>query len=116
MLIETLGADEIRLWFMFMALVFAMMFWITHSNMRRARLDGDNDAFFNNFEPARLRDFFSQIAIVCALALAGVYLLISGDNGLITMLALLTTNGILGWQFYLAAQFWEQSVARTTDE
>jgi hypothetical protein len=110
MLIETLGPDEIGLWFIFMALVFGLMNWVAHTTMRRARLDGDNDAYFDIMEPAQLRDFYPGIAIVCGLALAGVYLLANDSSGILAMLALLATNGVLVWQFHQAAQFWELSV------
>lgn len=116
MLIESLGPDEIGLWLMFMALIFAMMVRVSHAIMRRARDDSDNDVFFSSVEPAMLRDFAPQIIIVCALALGGVYFLISGNSGIPAMLALLVTTAVLGWQFFLAARFWELSVSGETDE
>ena len=115
MLIESLGPDEIGLWFLFLALIFGMMIWVGHANMRRARRDTDNESFFSSFEPAVLRDFYPQIIIVCALVSGGAYLLISGDQGLLAMLALLATNGFLGWQFYTAALFWERSVTDVSE-
>ncbi len=115
MLIETLGPDQIGLWFMLMALIFGMMTWVAHTNMRQARQDTDNEAFFSGFEPALLRDFYPQIAIVCAIALAGIYLLISGDRGLLALLALLATNIILGWQFYTAALFWKGNMTSVSE-
>ena len=109
-LIETLGPDEIGLWFIIMALVFALMIWVAHTTMRRARRDSDNAEYFNTVKPAELRDFYPGFGIVCGLALAGVYLLTSGDSGILAMLALVAANGLLGWQFYQAALFWESSV------
>jgi len=110
MLIETLGPDEIGLWLMLMGLVFAMMSWVAQSTMRRARHDGDNDSYFDRIKPATLRDFYPQIAIVGVLAVTGVYVLVSGDQGVFALVALLSTNVVLGWQFYSAAEFWERSV------
>jgi len=110
MLVESLDPDEIGQWFMLLALIFGLMPWISHTNMRRARQDADNQAFFSAFEPAKLRDFFPHISIVCVLAIAGIFLLVSGDQGIFPMLALLVTNGILVWQFYSAAQYWKRSV------
>jgi hypothetical protein len=116
MLIESLGPDEIGLWFLFLAFVFGMMTWVSHANMRRARMDSDNEAFFSRFEPAQLRDFYPVIAIVCALALVGTYLLISKNQGLPAMLALLVTTAMLGWQFFTAARFWKSTVGEETQE
>jgi hypothetical protein len=115
MLIESLGPDEIGLWFLFLAFIFGMMTWVSHANMRRARMDSDNEAFFSRFEPAQLRDFYPVIAIVCALALVGTYLLISKNQGLPAMLALLVTTAMLGWQFFTAARFWKSTVGEETD-
>jgi len=116
MLIEALGPDEVGLWLVYLALIFGMMTWVSHANMRRARQDADNEAFFSRFEPAVLRDFYPQIAIVCALVLAGVYLRTSGHQGWFAMLALLATNGLLGWQFYTSASFWRRTVSDIPDE
>lgn len=110
-LIETLGPDDMGLWFICMALIFGLMTWVGQMTMRRARLDGENDAFFRALEPAELRDFYPVIAICCGLALAGVYLLISGANGMLALLALIATNCLLAWHFYRAAIFWERSVS-----
>ena len=116
MLIETLGPDETGLWLILMALIFGVMIRVSHKTMQRARQDGDNDAFFADFEPAKLRDFVAHITIVFALAIAGVYLLISGDRGIFAMLALLATTGILGWQFYATARFWKRTVTEEPDD
>jgi len=109
-LIEFLGPGDTGLWLILMALIFGVMVRVSHRTMQRARQDGDNDVFFNDFEPTELRDFAPQITMVSALLLAGVYLLISGDSGIFAMLAVLATTGFLGWQFFKAAQFWERSV------
>jgi hypothetical protein len=111
MLIEVLGPDGLGLWVLILALIFGLMTWIAHLAMRRARLDGENDAFFSTLDPAKLRDFYPQIATVCGLTLAGVYLLISEDKGAIALLVLLATSIFLTWQFYLAALYWDRSVS-----
>lgn len=114
MLIETLGPDQIGLWLLFMAVAFGLMNWVAHATMRQARLDGDNDAYFDKMRPAKLHDFYPGIAIVSALTVTGVYLLISGDTGIPAIFALLATIIVLSWQFQQAALFWEISV--TDDE
>ncbi len=110
MLVETLGPDQIGLWLMCMALIFGMMVWVSHTTMRRARRDDDNLTFFSKYRPATLRDFYPQIATVLALLIAGVFLMVSSNNGVPALLALLGTTGMLSWQFYSAARFWTNSV------
>ncbi len=110
MLIENLGPDEVGSWLVYLALIFGTMTWVTHSNMRRARQDTDNETVFRNYAPAELRDFYPKIIILCVLVLVGIYLRISGNQGWLAMLAVLATNGLLGWQFYATALFWRRTV------
>ncbi len=110
MLIETLGPDQIGLWLIFMAVTFGLMNWVAHATMRQARMDGDNDEYFDKMRPAKLRDFYPGIAIVSGFTVVGVYLLTSGDGGMTAIFALLATISVLGWQFQQAALFWEISV------
>ena len=115
-LIDTLGPDDIGLWLLIMGAVFGLMSWVAHSTMRRARQDSENEVYFRSLAPAELRDFLPDITVVCGLGLAGTYLLVTRDHGLLAMLALLATNGILAWQSYRAAKFWNLSVADTTHD
>ena len=111
MLIETLGPGDVGLWLLLMALVFGLMNWVAHATMRQARWDGDNDAYFDKFKPAKLRDFYPGFAIVSGFTVAGVYLFTSGDSGILAIFALVATITILVWQFQQAALFWDISVA-----
>lgn len=116
MLVETLGPDKIGLWLILLAIIFGVMVRVSHRTMRRARSDGDNDVFFKNLEPATLRDFLPHIVVVSGMSLAGVILLISGDKGIFAMSALLATTGVLVWQFYSAALFWQRTVIEASDD
>ncbi len=116
MMIESLGPGETGVWLILMAVTFGMMVRVSHKTMQRARHDGDNDAFFDGFAPATLRDFIPPIATVSGLTLAGIYLLVSGDNGLIALLAVLATTALLVWQFFDASKFWRRSVVEESDD
>jgi len=110
MLVESLGSGGTGKWLILMALTFGMMVLVSHKAMQRARQDDDNATFFDQFKPATLRDFVPHIAMVGGLALAGIYLLVSDDRGMVELLAVLMTAGILVWQFFAAARFWRQAV------
>ena len=110
MIVENLGLDSAGLWLILMALTYGVMIRVSHTTMRRARQDGDNEAFFRDFDPATLRDFIPQIAAVSALVLAGLIVMLSDDRGAFSLLATLAMAGLLGWQLYSVAQFWRQSV------
>ena len=109
-LIESLGFGEMHYWFALTALIFALMTWITHMNMRLARHDQDNEAFFASRQPATVRDFTPQIVVISFfLAAALLHYLIPGHIG-IAGLTLLATIIILAAQFYSSARFWNQSM------
>ncbi len=110
-LIEMLAPAYMGWWFICLATIFGLMTWVAHMKMRRARLDGENDEFFNKFEPATMRDFYPVFTIISILFLAGVYLGISGDRGIIALAAVSVSFAGLVRQFFAAARFWELSVS-----
>ena len=110
-LIEMLAPEYMGWWFFCLALIFGLMTWISHMTMRRARLDGENDEFFANLAPATARDFFPAFVIVFILILAGSYLAVTGDRGMVALVAVLVAFAGLVRQFIVAARFGEMSVS-----
>jgi len=108
-LVETLAPKYMGLWFGCLAVIFGLMTWISHRTMRRARLDGENDEFFANLAPATARDFIPAFVIVFVLVLAGTYLAISGDRGMVALVAVLIAFAGLVRQLIFAARFAEMS-------
>ena len=109
-LIASLGVATLGIWFLLLALVYAAMAWESQMLMRRARLDVENDAFFRHVPPATLRDFVPTFIAVGVLALLGVYLWVSRDQGAIALLALVCANGGLAFQLWLNDFYWRRSV------
>ncbi len=112
-LIETLAPDYMGWWFVCLALIFALMTWVSHMTMRRARLDGENEEFFANLEPATIRDFYPAFIIIFGCILAGAYLVSSGDRGVLALIAVSGAFLVLVRQVIVAARFWEMSVSDT---
>ena len=108
-LIETLAPEYMGLWFGCLAMIFGLMTWISHRTMRRARLDGENDEFFANLAPATARDFIPAFVIVFVLVLAGTYLAVTGDRGMVALVAVLLAFAGLVRQLIIAARFAEMS-------
>jgi len=79
--------------------------------MRRARMDGANDAFFKLVAPATIRDFYPAIAMIGAVTGAGIYMRTSGDTGVIALLSLIMTTGLAIYQFRITASFWGRSLS-----
>lgn len=110
-LVEALEPRFTGWWFMCLAMIFALMTWINHSTMRRARLDGENDEFFADFGPAKNRDFYATYTIVAVFTVTGIYLAISGDRGLFALIATVTAAAVLVRQLIVSTRFWEMSVS-----
>jgi hypothetical protein len=108
-LIETLAPEYMGLWFGCMAMIFGLMTWISHRTMRRARLDGENDEYFASLTPATARDFIPAFVIVFVLVLAGTYLGVTGDRGMVALVAVLLAFAGLVRQLIIAARFAEMS-------
>jgi phosphatidylglycerophosphate synthase len=110
-LVELHAPEHFGWWFVCLAIIFALMTWVSHSTMRRARQDGENDEFFARLAPATRRDFYPAYGIISALMLAGIYLTVSGNRGLFALVAVVTTVAFLLRQFVVAARFWDMSVS-----
>lgn len=110
-LIASLGPGSLGQWFLMLAVVFGVMTWVSQQIMRRARLDGENDVYFNTLTPATLRDHYPAIGTVCTLAAIGLYLWVSNDQGWFAFLAVVCAIGVLGFQMWLSDVFWRRSLA-----
>jgi hypothetical protein len=111
-LIATLGPDNLGWWFLAMAVLFGITHWAIHLIMRRARQDGENDAFFATVKPATIRDFYPTFIIVGTLTGAGLLLGVTGHVGVLALVALLAAAAAIGYQLYLNALFWQRSMAQ----
>lgn len=110
MLVESLDPGETGQWIVLLTIIFAIMVRASHKSMQRARMDGDNESFFSRFAPATIRDFIPELTTIFSMAMAGIYIWVSDDRGIFTLLVLLTTLCIMTGQFYLTTVFWRQSV------
>jgi hypothetical protein len=110
-LVATLAPEYMGWWLICLACIFGLMTWVSHRTMRRARLDDENDEFFASLAPATMRDFYPAFSILTVFTLAGIYLVVSGDNGIFALAAVLAAAAVLVRQLIVAARFWEMSVS-----
>lgn len=109
--IEALAPEYMGWWFALLAMIFGLMTVVTHLKMRRARLDGENDEFFTDFKPATTRDFLPVTVIIIGFVVAGLYFGISGDRGIVALLAVSVALATLIRQLLVAAGYWDMSVS-----
>lgn len=110
-LISTLGASTIGIWFVILSVLFAAMTWVTQNTMRRARADEDNHAFFDGISPATLRDHLFSALPVVLLALVGLTLWWSDNQGWPAMVALVAVNLLLVYQIWMNHYYTQRSYA-----
>lgn len=110
-MIELLGPGKIGPWLLCYALIFALMVWVSHRTMRRARKDGANDAFFGSMAPAQVRDFYPAFAMIGGMAAAGIVLTTTPGVGLFAWIAVTMTTALAIYQFRVTAIFWELSLS-----
>ncbi len=113
-LIASLGPERLGAWFLLLGLIFGAMAWVSQLTLRRARLDGDNYAYFSTVTPATQRDFYPVAGIVSALASTGIYLWASGDQGWFALIALIGAISALAFQMHLSDVFWRRSLMQAT--
>jgi len=111
MMIETLSPERLGHWLIYLALIYAAMVWTSQVIMRRARADGDNSQYFDKISPARSRDFYPEIILVCGIIALGIYIGLSHTTDWLAILIVIITNAFLLWRFHNTATFWNLSVS-----
>ena len=106
-LIDLLGPATLGPWFCILAVIFAISTWESHKIFTRARQDTENREFFENVEPAKLRDFTASIASVSGLVLFGVVLHVSGSPLWLALAGLVAALVMLAYQIELMRRYWD---------
>jgi len=114
-LIASLGLDFLMVWFLILAIIFAVMTATFQSILRRARQDRENNTFFSTVTPATWRDFYPAMIVVTLLAGLGVILGVTGDQGVFALLSLLIAAGVHLHQIYLNQVRWRRAMDLNPD-
>lgn len=105
-LIEMHGPGRYGGWFLCLALIFALMHGIAHLTMRRARQDGDNDAYFRTIGRATRRDLYPVLGIVGIQVGFGLYLVARPTDDAVAAAGVAVVLGLLAIQFRGVVYFW----------
>lgn len=109
-LVETTRPDTLGFWFLQLAVVFALMNWVSHHTFRRARMEPENAWHFRDMAPAGLRDFYPAIAVVLTLSLFGLVILAFDVPAAVRFVAVLAVNLLLLAQLRAAKGFWDRTL------
>ena len=108
-LIAVLGVEHLGIWFLTMALTFAVRTWVSHLSFRRARQDGENVEFFSKVRPTSLSDYRGTMVNVTVMVALGVFFAVTGYSGWFALLSLAALIALLLYQIHLTDRYWRLS-------
>ncbi len=110
LMIEIMGDEYFDLWIMFLAVAYAVLLYIDHNAMKRARQDEANHEFFDQYAPAALKDFIPPIIMGSILFLSGLLMRITDYSGWFNVVVLIVVFIALGFETHKMAEYWRTSM------
>ena len=110
-LIDYLGSEDVAIWLLLVGVLFAVIAWSGHHDMRRARQDLENAEFFNMIGRASRRDLLTALVIVAAFCLSSLIVWLTVPDGWLAGAAGLFALGLMIYQVTLFHGFWELSMS-----
>lgn len=111
MMISMIGEEFNTLWLYVLASIFVTANWVSHSSLRRARLETENAQFFSTVEPATFKDFIPAITIIMVLVLLGIAADLTANTSWIPLSALVFANIMLAVQLIGLRKIWHTLMA-----
>lgn len=109
-LIASLGMDRLPVWFLLLAILFALMPATLQSIFRRARIEQENSIYFAAVPQATMRDFFPAMLLVLLLAGLGILLMFTGDEEIVVLICLLIAAAAHAYQMYQSSMRWKRAM------
>jgi hypothetical protein len=110
-MIDNLGIAGMSLWIFLLALLFAGMNWIAHHDMKRARLNPENEEFFANRSPATLHDFYATMVVVGAMCVGSLVLWLNDGSVVLYGCCVALALAVIVKQVVVADDFWLMSMS-----
>ncbi|MFT4677128.1 MAG: hypothetical protein ACJAX5_003246 [Patiriisocius sp.] len=110
-MIDWLGTQDTAGFFLCLAVLFALMNWITHHDMSRARQHAENSEFFDRRGRASWQDFIPVLVIVMTFILSSLIIWLTVPDGWIAGGAGLFALGLMIHQVVNAHGYWEESMS-----
>lgn len=109
-LVDLTHPDFIGPWLLVLASIFVVAVFTSHTIMRRARSDPENDYFFSQYDPSGLKDYRESAITVVTLGVLGTVLWLNPGMRGLAVVALLLTLVAMGYQYLQARRFWLHSL------
>jgi hypothetical protein len=110
LMIEIMGDEYFALWIMFVGVTYAVLIYIDHYAMKRARQDEANHEFFDRYAPATIKDFVPPIIMFWTLFLSGLLIRITDYSGWFNVAILVVVFIALGYETHKMAEYWKNSM------
>ncbi|MCB1688406.1 MAG: hypothetical protein KDI33_07970 [Halioglobus sp.] len=109
-MVDLMGPDTLGVWFILLAMIYGVSTWAAHMIHRQARIDPENQYFFQNLLPAGWRDFKASYIVIGILSALGAVLWLSGESGALAAVGLLFAAAAIIRQLYISNQYWMHSM------
>ncbi len=110
-MIDRLGPEYVSQWLFLLAVLFAVMNWVSQNDMVRARLEVENSEFFEKRGRATLKDVLPVMLIVTSLCLMSFLVWMTGSNPWVTGIASFIAMFVIVVQMVIADGFWKWSLS-----
>lgn len=99
------------LWLYVLASLFIVGNWVAHTTFKRARLESENDGFFQGRQAASLKDFTGAIVIIALLVIFGMVITVVENSDWLALIAILIANAALIYQMINSNRLWKDIMA-----
>jgi hypothetical protein len=110
-MIEQLGTGDVAAWLLCLAVLVAVMNWITHHDMSRARQAVENAEFFDQRGKAYLRDFIPPFLIVATMVCLSLAIWLTEPDGWLASVSALLAFSLMCRQLLTSHRFWETTMS-----
>ena len=109
-MIDLLGTKDTAVWLLCLAVLFAVMNWIIHHDMSRARQDAENAEFFDLRGRASWQDFVPLVVIVVTICMLSLTIWLTVPDGWLAGAGALFALSLMIYQVVGAHRFWEETM------
>jgi hypothetical protein len=115
-MIDRLSNDYVSQWLFLLAVLFAVMTWVSQNDMVRARMEVENSEFFEKRGKATLKDFRAPMLIILGLFVMSFVVWLTDGNPWSTGIASLIALSVIIVQMLITDEFWKWSMSLAREQ
>ncbi len=110
-MVALLGPQHLGNWIAVLGLMFLVMIGSNHLTFKKARGEPENERHFKNVEPAKAKDFVSQLVVVGGIFAMAAVVGLTGNREALALGCVVSCGLILLLQIEVSRRFWADSMA-----